>query len=343
MFLSGCGGQKDTRKKIYLLNNTDSPFWAAAVVGIREAVKDLKLEAEGYTALMDNNGKEETKGQIDKLKSYLVRDDIVAVGISPMDATNESLQEQLKKLKEKGVIVFCFDSDLPADKASLRDFYIGTNNIRAGKVLGMALSNLAPDGGGYAQFVGTDTQRNAVERMDGVKSALGPKFSEKERMFDKVNLETARQNVKQAITKYTDLVALVGIWSYNGPAIADTVADPALRPKYKSVTFDAEEATISQMQQGNVDVMVIQNPYMMGYYSVQTAFAKLKKDDAALKKVFPNFGQPNGDVKETNLKIVVPEKSTLKKEMFTEVDPELEFLTLPQFQEWLKKYGLTSS
>ena len=336
VFFPGCSGGGKSTKKIILLNNTESPYWDAARAGIKDAVKELKLADAGFDATMDNNDGT-GKGQVDKLKQYATRDDIVAVGISPIDAKNEAMADQLKKLREKGVIIICFDSDLPPEKQELRDFYIGTDNYNAGKALGAAIKALKPDGAEYVQFVGTDTQENAVQRMDGVKASLPATFVEKERKLDDSKRDIAKKNVKDVVVKYPNLSTLVGIWSYNAPAIADAIKDE--KAKFTVATFDAEENAITHMAQGNIDVMVVQNPHAMGYLTVQTAFAKLNKDDATVKKLFPN-----GNVKDTGIKVVVPEKgSPLKEADFSSIEPKVEFLTLPQFQEWLKKYGLTCS
>ncbi len=155
-----------------LLNNTDSPFWDAARSGIAQAVKDFKLEEKGFTAGMDSNVGE-AEGQIEKLRQYGTQSDIAAVIISPTDASNVAIAEELKKLKAKGIVVGCFDSDLDAKHQSVRDFYVGTNNVLGGKVLGTAAKNLKPEGGEYVQFVGLDSQQNAIERMDGFTSAVG--------------------------------------------------------------------------------------------------------------------------------------------------------------------------
>jgi ribose transport system substrate-binding protein len=336
LFFSGCNSDSKPTKKIILLNNTESPFWDAARGGIKDAVKELKLADAGYEASMDNNDGT-GKGQVDKLKQYLTRDDIVAVGISPIDANNEAMADQLKKLREKGVVIICFDSDLPPAKQELRDFYIGTDNFNAGRALGTAAKVLKPDGAEYVQFVGKDTQENAVQRMDGVKAMLGDKYAEKERKLDDSDRIAAKKNVKDVVVKYPDLSLLVGIWSYNAPAIAEAIKDN--KSKFTVATFDAEESAITHMGKGNIDVMVVQNPHAMGYLTVQTAFAKLNKDEATIKKLFPN-----GNVKDTGIKIVVPATgSPLKEADFSAIEPKVEFLTLPQFQEWLKKYGLTSS
>jgi hypothetical protein len=59
--------------------------------------------------------------------------------------------------------------------------------------------------------------------------------------------------------------------------------------------------------------------------------------------MFPNMGQPGGDILDTGLKVVAPKGSALKPEMFESFGKSVEFLDLPSFQEWLKKYDLTSS
>ncbi len=289
----GCSpsGSAGSKKRIVLLNNTDSPFWDAARKGIEQAVKDLHLEEKGFTAGMDsNNGTEQ--GQIDRLRQYGTQDDIFAVIISPLSASNQAIADELKKLKDKGVIIGCFDSDLDPKFQSIREFYVGTNNIRGGEVLGTAAKNIKPEGGSYVQFVGTDAQQNAIERMNGFTSAVGEKFIQKDRRLDDADRSRARNNVRDVIDKFSDLSILVGIWSYNAPAIVDVVQEKEARSKFTIVTFDAEQLAIKQMGDGMIDAMVVQNPFGMGYESVRYAFAKGTGDTETLQKMFPKMGEP---------------------------------------------------
>lgn len=337
---SGAGGGT---KRIVLLNNTDSPFWDAARAGIAKAAEDLKLAEKGFSAGMDSNDGTE-QGQIEKLRQYGTQSDVAAVIISPLSATNAAIADELKNLKDKGVIIGCFDSDLDPKFQSIREFYVGTNNIRGGEVLGTAAKNLRPEGGEYVQFVGTDSQQNAIQRMDGFTAAVGDKFVQKDRRLDDADRTRARDNVRTAIDNFPDLSILVGIWSYNAPAIVDVVKEKNARSRFKIVTFDAEQLAIQQMGEGMIDVMVVQNPFGMGYDSVRYALARLTGDEATVKEMFPNRGQKGGDILDTGLKVVVPDSgSPLKAEMFQSYGSGVEFLTISQFQEWLKKYNLTSS
>lgn len=329
-------------KRIVLLNNTDSPFWDAARAGIQQAADDLKLAKAGFTASMDSNDGTE-QGQIEKLRQYGTQRDIAAVIISPISSSNPAIADELEKLGKKGVIIGCFDSDLNEKNRSIRNFYVGTNNVVGGKVLGTAAKNLRAKGE-YVQFVGVDSQQNAIERMDGFTAAMGEGYVQKDRRLDDADRSRARDNVRDVISKYPDLSMLVGIWSYNAPAIVDVVNEKKVRDRFTIVTFDAEQIAIQQMAEGMIDAMVVQNPFGMGYDSVKYTFAKITGDTATAKEMFPSMGQPGGDIRDTGLKVVVPAKDTaLKPEMFKDFGPSVEFVTLPQFQEWLTKYRLTSS
>ena len=45
-------------------------------------------------------------------------------------------------------------------------------------------------------------------------------------------------------------MALIGIWAYNAPAIADVVKETSSRDKYIVATFDAQDLAIAAMEQG---------------------------------------------------------------------------------------------
>jgi ribose transport system substrate-binding protein len=156
-----------------------------------------------------------------------------------------------------------------------------------------------------------------------------------------MDLSRAQENVRNAMSNHPNAKTLIGLWSYNGPAIVKVVGERGKRSEYTAVTFDAEQASISNMEQGQLDCMLVQNPYEIGYQSVRLMAALIENNEAIVKEMFPKHGQPGGDIFETGVKVVVPnDKSPLKKEMFGE---KAEFLTLEKFKAWLTKYGLSCS
>jgi ribose transport system substrate-binding protein len=95
------------------------------------------------------------------------------------------------------------------------------------------------------------------------------------------------------------------------------------------------------MGDGQIDAMVVQNPYDMGYQSIRLLKALIEKDDATVKEMFPNQGSPDGDLYDTGLKVVVPDaKSPLKADLF---NAKTQFQTLEEFNRWLSENGLKGS
>jgi ribose transport system substrate-binding protein len=339
--LGGCGGAKE--KRLIILINGDSPFWDACRVGVPQAEKDFHLADANLRAVVETNDGT-PQGQLDKLRQFASQSDIVALGISPCDAANLAIAEEMRGLQKRGIHVVTIDSDV--DRAKLRDSrfaFVGTDNLAAGRELGKCLQGLRPQGGGYVTFVGRKGAQNAMDRIAGVGQGAAPKWQQLDSMGDDIDRNVARENVRNAITNHKQkLNALVGIWSYNGPAIADVVKeDPNVRKEHLVVAFDAEPLTIAAMGDGLVDAMVVQNPYEMGYQGVQLMQSLVRNDQPAIQKMLPNHDKPDGDTYDTGLKIVVPDrKSPLRGDMF---EKGTEFLTLAQFREWLAKYKLAGS
>jgi ribose transport system substrate-binding protein len=339
-------GASSQAKRILFVTNGDDPFWDACLSGLREGEKQFNLAAAGLKVFRDvNNGTAE--GQIEKLRQYATQDDIVGVAISVIQADNLAIIEEMRNLQKKGVKVITVDGDV--NRALYRDaraFYIGTDNLMGGRVLGKATRALLEArqvrSGGYVQFAGFTDNDNARSRMNGVREALGEAYTEKDRMPDGMDHQKARDNVRNAIQNHKDLVALIGIWAYNAPAIADVVTETGTRSKYVVATFDAQAAAIAAMEAGNIDVMVVQNPFDMGVQTCRLMKAMLTSDQATIQAMFPRQGEPEGDLYTTGLRVVVPDgRSPVRPELF---DPSVvEHLELPAFKAWLAKYRLTSS
>ncbi len=333
-------------KRIIFVTNGDDPFWDACLSGLNAGAEEHKLAEAGLSVQRDvNNGTAD--GQIEKLRQYATQDDIAGVAISVIQADNQSIIEEMKKLQAKGVKIITVDGDVNRDLyRDARTYYIGTDNIVGGRTLGTATKALLEakkvESGGYVQFAGFTDNDNARSRMNGVKETIGEKYTEADRMADGMDLTKARDNVRNAIQNHQNLAALVGIWAYNAPAIADVVNETSSRDKYVIATFDAQDLAIAAMEKGQIDVMVVQNPFDMGVQTVRLMKAMIQDDQKVIGEMFPNKDKPDGDIYTTGLRVVVPDKkSPVTADLF---DPKVvEFMKLPDFQAWLKKYNLTSS
>lgn len=328
-------------KRLIILTNGDSPYWDACRAGLAAANSELKLADAGLKAVLEVNDAT-LQGQLQKLQQFGTLNDIAGIGISALDGENVAVADELKSLQKKGIKILTIDSDVNRERFSDARFaFIGTDNLAGGRVLGACAKGLRPDGGEYVTFVGFTGAQNAKDRIGGFAEGAGDKFVSKDTMADETKREIARENVRNAIGNHKDLKVLVGIWSYNAPAIVDVVRTLDRRKDFTVVVFDAEPDTITAMKDNQIDAMVIQNPFEMGYQGVKLLKALVQDDKETISQMLPKHGEPGGDIYDTGLKVVVPNSdSPLTADQF---DKSVEFQDLPTFQKWLTKLDLTGS
>ncbi len=102
------------------------------------------------------------------------------------------------------------------------------------------------------------------------------------------------------------------------------------------------------MADGQIDAMVVQNPYDMGYRGTRLMKALVEGDHQTIHEMLPaydpvkhEFAEPDGDILTTGLRVVHPDDGTpLTREVFAE---STEFLSLGDFKKWLAEHHLTGS
>lgn len=293
------GASANTGKKLKLafVTNNSSDFWTIARKGTEKA--DAELENVEVEFRMPADGT--AAGQ------RAIVDDLLAKGIdgmaiSPVDPANQAdmINEAAKK-----VLVFTQDSDAPATE---RACYIGTDNVAAGRQAGEELKKALPNGGKVMIFVGKADAQNAKERISGLKEAVaGTKIQVLDVRTDDTDRTRAKANVADTLVKEPDIAALVGIWSYNGPAILSAVKDANKVGKVKIVCFDEEDDTLAGVKDGSIDATIVQQPFEFGYQSIITMSKVLGGDKAAIPanklNIVPTLVVRKADVDEFKKKL----------------------------------------
>ena len=342
-------------RRFIFITNGDDPYFDVLNAGLQAGAEKFALADKGLEVVMEKNNAT-AQGQIDRLRQLVTQADVAGVAISVIQAENVAIVEEMKRLTEKGVSVITVDGDINQKLFSDgRPYYIGTDNSIAGRLLGTAgkkvLESRGITEGGFIQFTGFTDNDNARARMDGCREAIGASYREVDRMADSFDHSRARDNVRTALVNHPDVKALVGIWAYNAPAIAEVVAERGVRDQVSIFTFDAAAQAIEHMANGNIDCMIVQNPFEMGVQTVRLLLAMQEGKDADITNMFPNYGQPGGDKFTTGLRLIIPDAwendedaPISKKDLESAVSAgTLEVLSLSIFREWLKKYGLSSS
>jgi ribose transport system substrate-binding protein len=254
--------------KLAFVTNNSSDFWTIARRGVEKADDELPDVDVEFRITSDG-----TAGEQKRVVDDLLTKGVDGIAISPVDPEN---QTALINDASKQTLVFTQDSDAPNSE---RNCYVGTDNLAAGRQAGGLIKEVVPDGGRIMLFVGKLDARNAQERIQGIKEVLkGTKVEIIDIRTDDVDDVRARSNAADTLVRYPDVKALVGLWSYNGPAILNAVRDANKIGKVKIVTFDEADATLAGIQEGAIHGTVVQQPYEFGYQAITLMARALKGD-----------------------------------------------------------------
>ena len=273
---SGGSGEAKLVKLAFVTNNP-SEFWKIAAAGIHKYEQETKVQVD---VKMPPSGTTDEQNQILQNLASQGYDALALSVIAPADQT-----PVLDRIAEKTNLI-TFDSD--ADK-SKRLLYIGTNNYEAGKVLGGEIVKLLPKGGKIAVFVGTFSADNAQQRLKGIQDAIaGHHIDIIDKREDNTDRAKARSNVEDIVNANADLSMVVGLWNYNGPAIAAALNGLGKKGKVLAAVFDEDDATLDGIANGSIQVTVVQKPFMFGYLSAKWMHELATKGDAAKASLPPN-------------------------------------------------------
>ena len=250
------------------VTNNSSDFWTIARRGVEKA--DAELSDVSVEFRIDSAG---TAAEQKRIIDDLLTKHVAGIAISPVDPQN---QTPLLDDVAKQALVFTQDSDAPA---SARACYVGTDNVAAGRQAGTLIKEALPNGGKIMLFVGKLDAKNAQDRIAGIREVLqGSTINIIDVRTDDVDDVRAKSNAADTLVKYPDVKALVGLWSYNGPAILNAVRDAGKIGKVQIVTFDEADETLAGIRDGAIHATVVQQPYEFGYQAI-TLMAKAVKGD----------------------------------------------------------------
>jgi ribose transport system substrate-binding protein len=290
-------GGAGTKHKLAFVTNNASEFWTIARKGTEKAAKDIpNIEVE-FRIPADGTAAEQQR-QVDDLLAKGIH----GIAISPVDPKNQTAM--LNRAASQTLVV-TQDSDAPD---SNRSCYIGTDNVAAGRQAGELVKEALPQGGKIMVFVGVLDAANAQQRYQGLKEALaGSNVSIIDVRTDNTDRVRAKSNASDTLVNNPDIAGMVGLWSYNGPAILAAVREANKLDKVKIIAFDEEDETLTGIKDGAIYATVVQQPFEFGYRSMELMSKVLDGDKSGIpasKQIFvPTIAVKKADVEEFIKKI----------------------------------------
>ena len=275
----GGAGGAGTKHRLAFVTNNASPFWVIARKGTEKAAADIPNIQVEFRIPADGTAAEQQR-----LVDDLLAQKIEGIAISPVDPKNQT--DMLNRAAGQTLVV-TQDSDAPDTN---RICYIGTDNVGAGRQAGQLVKEALPNGGKIMVFVGVLDAANAQQRYQGLKEALsGSNIQIVDVRTDNTDRVRAKSNASDTLVNFPDVVGMVGLWSYNGPAILSAVKEANKTDKVKIIAFDEEDETLGGVKSGDIYATVVQQPYEFGYRSMELMSKVLNGDKSGIpasKQIF---------------------------------------------------------
>ncbi|MCA9236106.1 MAG: substrate-binding domain-containing protein [Planctomycetales bacterium] len=267
------------RPRLALIVGGPDAFWQEVVSGAKSAAEELDAELD--VEVPDGTGADQTATLV-KVSSQ----DFDGVAISPLAPEDQT--RLISKLAAETKMV-TYDNDAPK---SLRHSYIGTNNVMGGRLAAELLQKILPEGGEIAIFIGDNERQNARDRRQSFVNALSGIWGirpddENETTedlqqpvtagnyqivatyLDNSDPDQATANAEQALADHPSLRAMIALYGYNGPACLKALKKAGKLNEVAVIAFDEHDATLAGIESGTVAGTVVQDPYLIGYKTVE--------------------------------------------------------------------------
>jgi ribose transport system substrate-binding protein len=264
--------QAQEKKHLALVVNASADFWKLAEAGIKRAnqelpdyTMELRYPAQGTAAAQN-----------------AMMDDLVAAGVDAIMISSvdpKTSTDAFNRIAAQ-IPLFTTDSDAPQSE---RLAYLGSSNRDAGVQAGEQMVAALPEGGKCMGFVGYLGADNAVERIEGFRSAVeGTNVELVDVRGDDVDFARARSNVDDVLAADPDITCMVGFYSYNPPKIYEALQAAGKLGEITVVAFDEDPVTLGAVKEGAFHSTIVQQPYEFGYQGMKLMAAYLDGDTSVI-------------------------------------------------------------
>jgi ribose transport system substrate-binding protein len=259
---------------------TSHLFFLSVHAGVERAARDLHVEA------LWNGPSDET----DYTRQIQIVDAMVArqVDALAISATDErALVAPLERAIRAGIPVTVFDSAVNIENYVS---FIATDNYRAGCTAARRLAALIGSKGKVGMVMqkpgGTSTalrERGFEETID--KEFRGVRIAA--RQFGMADPARSRAAAENILTAHPDLAGMFASSEASSLGSIQAIRSRKLSGKIKLIAFDFSKTHVEALQEGTIDVMLVQDPFRIGYEAVRSLADKLNGRTPARRLELP--------------------------------------------------------
>lgn len=274
---TGC--DRHSNKEVFYLvtTNMSLPYWQTAAAGFNRAAAQFKVTAKVVGP--DNYDPQAELAEMQKAVAAKPAGILVSV------ADASVIQPEIDAAISAGIPVITMDSDAAG---SHRLYFIGTNNLEAGRTGGRRLVEKL-GGKGNVVFFTLAGQPNIEERLKGFKDVLAARGDIKvvDVIDTKSDARAAFDQAQQmlALTGPKKIDAFVCLESACGKPVSDAIKRANVTDRVL-IAWDANPDTLDGIKAGTIDSTIAQKPFTMGYYGLKALDEVFHAPPAQLSRDF---------------------------------------------------------
>jgi ribose transport system substrate-binding protein len=260
---------------------TTHEYWRSINAGAVKAQRDLKTAGTDIQIIWKGPLLEDDREQQIQVVENFVSRNVSAIVLAPLDS--RALVAPVEDAVRAGIPVVVIDSAL---RSNLTSSTVATDNRKGGQIGGRRLGALLGGKGRVVMLRYQVGSASTEEREAGFMEVMKGEFPAIELLstdqYGGATRETAYKAAQNLLNRYGS--QLDGIFAPNESTASGTLLalrEQGLSGKVRFVGFDANEQLLAAMKQGDIQGLVVQDPFKMGYQGVMTAVAVLRHEKVA--------------------------------------------------------------
>lgn len=265
---AGCTGSNLSSKSkavAVITKGSDSDFWNDVKNGAFSAATEYNIDIT-----FEGPDSEEDYESQNEMIENAVSKNVGAIVLSAIDY--EKNAPAVQKAIDKGIKVITVDSDVDANG---KELFIGTDNVSAGKKAAEQAIELCKNEKsvniGIVNY-GENTE-NGKQRLKGFTDYIDKVKNAKVVASVNVesNAESATLGAKQLIEENKGINVLIGFNEWSTLGVGYAIKELNLKDEVFGIGFDSNVNCVGMLETGEIDTLIVQNPFSMGYLSVSKA------------------------------------------------------------------------
>lgn len=264
------GGDGSTRTIAVIPKGTTHTFWQSVKAGAEQAA----VEYPGLQIYWNGPDREgDREKQIQIVEDFIIRR-IDAVVIAPVD--DKALVPVVERLYRRQIPCVIIDSGIDTDNYVS---FIATDNYQGGVVAARQMAKLLDGKGDVLVIMYAPGSASTTQRERGFLDTIAQEFPDIRIAGSQYGMDTVETALQVAEDLLTKNPQFNGIYACNESTTTGTLRalqQRGLAGKIKFVGFDASPLLLTGLGDGQIDALVVQDPFKMGYEGVKAAMAAME-------------------------------------------------------------------